>query len=174
MLKKIAIAAALVIAAVLGYAATKPDTFRIQRSATIQAPPEKIIAILDDFHRWPQWSPFEKYDPAMKRTHAGAARGKGAVYAWEGNSKAGAGRMEIVDVTPSHVLIDLRFLKPMEARNVAEFTLVPNGNATTVTWSMHGPQPFLNKVVCLFLDMDAMVGKDFEAGLASLKKNAEI
>ena len=175
MLKKIAIAVALVIAGILLYATTQPDTFRVERSITMQAPPEKIVAILEDFHQWPKWSPFEKYDPAMKRTHSGAARGKGAVYTWEGNSKAGMGRMEILEASASRVTIDLRFLKPMETQNVAEFTLVPNGkDSTRVTWSMHGRQLYISKVICLFVDMDEMVGKDFEAGLASLEKNAEI
>ena len=174
MLKKIAIVVAVVIAGILGYAATQPDTFHIERSTVIQAPPEKIAAILDDFHQWPKWSPFEKYDPAMKRTHSGAPRGKGAVYAWEGNSKAGAGRMEITEASAQHIAIDLRFLEPMAAQNVAEFTLVPEGNATKVTWSMHGPQMYISKVICLFVSMDKMVGKDFEAGLATLKQQAEI
>ncbi|HVG25402.1 MAG TPA: SRPBCC family protein [Thermoanaerobaculia bacterium] len=160
-------------AALLGVAATKPDTFTVARSTTIQAPPEQIRANIDDFHRWQAWSPFEKLDPRMQRTHGGAARGRGAVYAWRGNAKAGAGRMEIVDVTPSRVTIDLHFLKPFDTRNVAEFTLEPAGGATRVTWTMRGRNLFIGKVLSIFVDMDDMIGRDFESGLANLKTISE-
>lgn len=173
MLKAIAIVVLVVIAAILGYAATRPDTFRVERSATIQAPPEKILPLVDDFHRWTAWSPWEKLDPAMKRTHSGAPRGKGAVYAWEGNSQAGAGRMEITDSSASRVGINLDFLKPFKSSNNVEFNLQPQGDGTKVTWSMTGPMSYLMKVMCIFVSMDSMVGKDFEAGLANLKALAE-
>ena len=174
MVKTIVIAVLAVIAALLIYAATKPDTFALERSTSIKAPPEKIFALFNDFHHWTAWSPWEKLDPALKRTYSGAEAGKGAVYEWEGNNKVGKGRMEIEDsVAPSKVAIDLHFLKPFEARNVAEFTLASQGDATNVTWKMHGPSPYLSKVMTLFFSMDKMVGKDFETGLANLKAVAE-
>ena len=162
------------LAAVLGLAANRPDTFQIQREADIQAPPEKVHALLADFHRWEAWSPWEKLDPAMKKTHSGAASGRGAIYAWEGNGKAGAGRMEITrDTPPSGLTIQLDFFKPFKANNQADFTLEPRGGGTHVTWRMHGPSPFMSKVMGLFIDLDKMVGRDFEAGLANLKALAE-
>jgi hypothetical protein len=174
MLKLAAIAVAVVIAALLAIAATRPDTFRVQRTALIQALPEEIFAEIQDFRRWTAWSPFEKMDPAMKRTHGGAASGQGATYAWEGNAKAGAGRMVIVQApAPRRVEIEIDFLKPFKAHNTAEFTLEPRGDGTQVTWSMHGPSPFVSKVIGLFVDMDRMIGKDFETGLANLKAIAE-
>ena len=174
MLKNILIVVVVLIAGVLGYATTKPDTFSVQRSASIKAPPEKIFAVVNDFHRWTEWSPWEKLDPAMKRTQSGAPSGKGAVYAWEGNGKAGAGRMEIIESTPaSKVGIQLDFIKPFEGHNIAEFTLAPQGDTTQVTWVMHGPTPFVSKVMQVFVSMDAMIGKDFEAGLANLKAITE-
>jgi hypothetical protein len=173
MLKKIAIVVVVLIAGVLAYAATKPDTFRVQRAASIKAPPEKIAAALGDFHGWEAWSPWEKMDPAMKRNYSGAAKGKGAVYTWEGNSKVGQGRMEITDAAPSRVAMDLDFVKPFEAHNKVVFTLVPKGDATEVIWAMQGPVPYMAKIVHVFMDVDSMVGKDFEAGLANLKTLSE-
>lgn len=174
MLKTIAIVAVVAIAAILIFAATRPDTFRVQRAATIQAPPEKIFALIGDFQRWDAWSPWEKKDPAMKRTFSAATSGQGAVYAWEGNKNVGQGRMEIADsIPPARVAIKLDFVKPFEAHNLVEFTLEPKGQATDVTWAMRGETPYLAKVIHLFIDMDKMVGKDFEAGLANLKSLAE-
>ena len=173
MLKIVAIAVAVVIVAILAVAATRPDTFRVERTATLQAPPEKIEPLIDDFHRWAEWSPYEKLDPAMKKTYGGAPSGKGATYEWAGNGKAGQGRMEILDSSPDKVAIQLDFLKPFESRNLAEFTLVPQGGATRVTWAMSGPMPFISKVMCLFVSMDKMVGDDFATGLANLKALAE-
>ena len=174
MLKTILIVVAVLIVGVLAFAATKPDTFSVQRSASIKAPPEKIFAVVNDFHRWTDWSPWEKLDPAMKRTRSGAASGKGAVYAWEGNSKAGAGRMEIIESTPaSKIGIQLDFIKPFEGHNIAEFTFAPESDATRVTWTMHGPTPFISKVMQVFVSMDTLIGKDFEAGLANLKTLTE-
>lgn len=165
---------ALAFVAMLAYAATKPNTFRIERSATIAAPPERVFALIADFHQWPGWSPWEKMDPTMKRTHSGAANGIGAIYEWEGNKKVGKGRMEILEAVPaSRVVIKLDFLKPFEAHNTAEFTLGPRDGGTHITWAMFGKQPFMLKVMCLFMNMDAMVGKDFEAGLANMKGLAE-
>jgi uncharacterized protein YndB with AHSA1/START domain len=174
MFKKIAIVVVVLVAALLAFAATKPDTFRVERSATIKAPPEKIFPLLNDFQRWETWSPWEKKDPAMKRTFSVVSGGKGAVYSWEGNKEVGQGRMEISDsVPPSRLAIKLDFLKPFEAHNMVEFTLAPQGDATSVTWAMQGPSPYFMKIMHVFLDMDSMVGKDFEAGLANLKAVAE-
>jgi K+-transporting ATPase KdpF subunit len=166
-------AVAVLLAAVLLYAATKPDTFRVQRAASIKAPPEKISAVLSDFHAWEAWSPWEKLDPAMKRGYSGAAKGKGAVYAWQGNSEVGQGRMEITEAAPSRVAMDLDFVKPFEAHNKVVFTLVPKGDSTEVTWTMQGPLPYMAKVAHVVFDMDSMVGKQFETGLANLKSISE-
>ncbi|KQW35271.1 SRPBCC family protein [Rhizobacter sp. Root404] len=174
MIKALALAVVALVAGVLIFATTKPDTFSVQRSATIKAPPEKIFAVLNDFHRWTEWSPWEKLDPAMKRTLGGAPAGKGATYAWEGNGKAGAGRMEIVESAPaSRVGIQLDFIKPFEGHNLTVFMLTPQGDATQVNWSMTGPTPFVSKLMQVFVDMDKMIGKDFEEGLANLKALTE-
>ena len=174
MLKIIAIGIAVLIAGILVFAATKPDRFRIQRAASIKAPPEKVFTLINDFNRWAAWSPWEKKDPAMKRTFGAATTGTGAVYAWEGNKNVGQGRMEIAESDPpSKVSIKLDFVKPFQAHNRVEFTLAPKGDATNVTWAMQGDTPYLAKIIHIFIDMDSMVGKDFEAGLASLKAIAE-
>jgi uncharacterized protein YndB with AHSA1/START domain len=174
MLKKIATAFAVILAAFLAYAATRPDTFRVERSTSIKAPPEKIFALINDLHRWVDWSPYEKKDPAMKRTFGGITEGKGAVYGWEGNKEIGRGRMEITETSPpSRVTINLDFIEPFEAHNIVDFTLDPGGDATNVTWAIHGPSPFISRVIGIFCDMDRMIGKDFEAGLANLKAVAE-
>jgi hypothetical protein len=174
MLKTIAIVVAVLIAGVLVFAATKPDTFRVQRAASIKAPPEKVFALINDFKRWDAWSPWEKKDPAMKRTWGAVTSGKGAKYAWEGNSDVGQGSMEIAEsVAPSKVTLKLDFVKPFEAHNIVQFTLEPKGDVTNVTWAMQGPTPYFAKIIHVFIDMDSMVGKDFEAGLASMKTAAE-
>jgi Polyketide cyclase / dehydrase and lipid transport len=173
VLKIIAIVLAVLVAIILGFAAMKPDTFEVQRSANMLAPPEKVFTLIDDFHNWGSWSPWEKLDPAMKKTYSGAAEGKGSVYAWEGNSKVGAGRMEILEATPSKVTIQLDFIRPFAGHNVAEFALAPQSGATQVTWSMHGPTPFVSKVMQVFVSMDSLIGKDFETGLANMKTIAE-
>ena len=174
MFKIIGIIVALAIVAVLIFAATKPDIFRLQRSATIKAPPEKIFALINDFNRWGAWSPWEKKDPAMKRTFGTTTSGMGAKYAWEGNKEVGQGSMEITESVPSsRIAIKLDFLKPFEANNTVDFTLEPNGDATVVTWRMQGPTPYFAKIIHVFMDMDKMVGKDFEAGLSDLKTAAE-
>jgi hypothetical protein len=173
MIKLLAVTAVVLIIAALGFAATRPDTFRVQRQISIKAPPETIHAYLGDFRQWSVWSPYEKLDPAMQRTYGGPEKGKGAWYEWSGSRKAGAGRMEIVDAQASAIRIRLDFIKPFEGHNTAEFTLRPNGNATDVTWAMYGPSPFIAKVVGLFFNMDTMIGRDFEQGLAHLKAAAE-
>jgi uncharacterized protein YndB with AHSA1/START domain len=174
MLKKIAIAIAVLIVGILGFAATKPDTFQVQRAAAIKAPPEKVFALINDFKRWDAWSPWEKKDPAMKRTWGAMTSGKGAQYGWDGNSDVGKGSMEIAEsVAPSKVSLKLDFEKPFEGHNIVTFMLEPKGDITNVTWVMQGPAPFITKVIQVFCDMDSMVGKDFEAGLAKLKAVAE-
>jgi uncharacterized protein YndB with AHSA1/START domain len=178
MLKGIAIAVAVLtvcVAVVLVYATTKPDTFRVQRTASIKASPEKIFPLINDFDNWTLWSPYEHRDPNLKRTRSGPASGKGAVYAWDGNKDVGQGRMEILESSPSSkIVIKLDFSRPFEAHNTAEFTLQPQGDTTNVTWAMQGPSLFIGKVMSVFLNMDNMVGKDFAAGLASMKTRAEL
>src|SRR5258706_7791020 len=167
-------ALAIAIAAVLILAAIKPDTFSVRRVITVKAPPEKIFPLINDFHQWGSWSPYENKDPAMKRSFSGSADGKGAVYGWEGNRNVGSGRMEILDTSaPSKIVIKLDFFSPFEGHNTAEFTMLPQGNATNVTWLMHGPAPFTSKLMQVFINLDNMIGKDFEAGLANLKRLTE-
>lgn len=173
MLKTIAFIVVLLIAGVLIFALTKPDAFRIERSITIKAPPEKVSAYLTDFKQWAAWSPWEEKDPAMKRTYSGTATGKGAVYGWEGNKNVGTGRMEILDVQPQKVSIKLDFLAPFEAHNTAEFTLQAQGDSTQLTWAMFGPSNYMSKVMSVVMSMEKMVGPDFEAGLGKLKAAAE-
>jgi hypothetical protein len=171
-----AIGAVLVvgIAVVLILAAMRPDQFRVQRSAAIKAPPEKIFPLINDFKAWTAWSPYENKDLAMKRTYGNSTTGKGATYAWEGNGQVGSGNMLITDApAPSKVTLDLNMTRPIEAHNVVEFTLTPAGDSTTVTWAMRGEAPYFAKVIHVFFNMDKMVGGDFEAGLAKLKAAAE-
>jgi hypothetical protein len=164
----------LAIVVVVILAACKPDIFRMQRSGTIKADPAKIFPLINDFHNWAAWTPWDKLDPAMSKTISGAPQGKGAIYEWSGNSKAGQGRMEITDsVEPSKIMIDLAFLKPFKANNVAEFTLAPKADATEVTWAMSGKMNFVMKIFHVFCNMDKMVGKDFEEGLANMRAVAE-
>lgn len=176
MLKTLAIIGVVVVAVIAGillYAATKPDSFRVQRTVLVDAPPDKISPLIADFKAWPQWSPYEKKDPAMKRTYGAVTAGKGATYAWEGDKNVGQGSMEIVETGPRKILIKLDFLKPFEAHNVAEFLLEPKANGTTVTWAMYGPSPFMSKVIGTFMNFDDMIGSDFEKGLTALKAAAE-
>lgn len=174
MLQRIALAAGALLAALLVFAATRPDAFRVQRSATIAAPPGRIYPLIDDFHQWQAWSPWEKKDPTMERAFRGAPSGPGAVYAWAGDSNIGAGSMTITEATPpSRLVLSLEFVRPFEAQNVVEFTLQPSGDVTTVTWTMDGTNTFVGKLMSLFLDMDQMVGGEFATGLATLKAITE-
>jgi len=158
----------------LAIAASKPNAFRIERSASIDAPPERVFALIVDFRQWGGWSPWEKLDPDLKRSYSGAASGRGAVYEWQGNNKVGQGRMEIVESVPARrVAIKLDFLKPFEAHNIAEFTLEPRSGATRITWAMHGPNLFMSKVMGTVMNIDRMVGSQFEEGLANMKALAE-
>jgi uncharacterized protein YndB with AHSA1/START domain len=164
----------VLIAAVLIYAATRPDDFEVRRETDIVAPPQKVFALLNDFGQWVKWSPWEKMDLSMQKTFSGAATGKGSIYQWKGNKKVGEGRMEILDSTPSSsVNIDLQFMAPFKAHNQTLFTLSPRNGTTHVNWSMTGKKNFVMKLMGVFMDMDKMVGKDFEAGLASMKAEAE-
>jgi hypothetical protein len=170
----VAIVLAVAIAIVLILAATKPDTFSVQRATTVRAPAEKIFALINDFHRWGTWSPYEARDPAMKRSYSGPANGVGAVYGWDGNNNVGAGRMEILETSsPAKIVIKLDFFKPFEGHNTAEFTILPQGDATDVRWVMHGPAPFMSRLMQVFINLDRMIGKDFEIGLANLKRLTE-
>jgi hypothetical protein len=170
----IAVVLAVGIVVVLALAATKPDSFRVERSLAVKAPADVIYPLIANFHFWNGWSPYEGRDPAMKRTFGGTDQGKGATYAWDGNNNVGAGRMEILEAnTPSKIRIKLDFERPFEGHNTAEFTFAPQGDATLVTWAMYGPAPFMSKLMQVFMNFDNMIGKDFEAGLASLKKLTE-
>ncbi|WP_298253779.1 SRPBCC family protein [Bradyrhizobium sp.] len=172
----VAIVLAIAIAAVLVFASARPDSFTVQRSTVMEAPAERIFPLVNDFQQWTKWSPWEGRDPAMKRSFNGSASGKGAIYAWEGNKNVGSGRMEILDASqPSKITIKLDFFKPFEGHNTAEFTFAPerDASATNVIWVMRGPSPFISKVMQVFMNFDAMIGRDFEAGLANLKKLTE-
>lgn len=162
-----------IVAAILGFAATKPGAFQIQRSTTMKAAPDTIAAHIHDFHKWTAWSPWENLDPNLQRTYGGAPAGKGAVYAWEGNKQVGAGRMEITDAATQKTTIKLDFFRPFEAHNITEFRLTPRDGSTDVTWSMTGTNPYLMKVFGVFMNMDKMVGNDFEKGLSKLKSVSE-
>lgn len=165
---------AIAAGAVVAYAAaTQPDEFRIKRSLFIKAPPDKIQSLVNDFRAWGAWSPWEHKDPAMKRTFSAPSGGQGARYAWEGNSEVGSGEMVMVEASSERTKLDMHFKSPMEANNIAEFTFVPERDGTNVTWSMYGASPLISKVMCVFLDMDKMVGSEFEKGLAALKTKAE-
>lgn len=174
MIRLILIILAVLVVGVLVAAALQPDTFVISRSARINAPPERIFPLINDLRRFSSWSPFEKHDPDIKQTFSGAASGAGAIYDFDGNAQVGAGRLSITDsAAPSQVTLTLDMRKPMEGHNVVEFQLVPEGDGTRVTWSMHGQSPFISKVLGLFMNMDRMVGGEFEQGLANLKGMAE-
>lgn len=174
MLKKIALGIIAVVVIILGLAMAQPNSFAVTRHIAIKAPPEKIYPLIADFHQWSAWSPWEHLDPAMKRTFTGAASGAGAVYSWEGNDAVGAGRMEIVSVAPpGKVDIKLDFLKPFPSQNATVFTVQPEGDGSTVVWTMSGPSSFMTKLMGVFVSMDKMIGPDFEKGLANLKAAAE-
>jgi uncharacterized protein YndB with AHSA1/START domain len=154
--------------------ATQPNTFRVERAMTINAPAEKIFAIVTDLRRGAEWSPYEKKDLAMKKTFSGPATGPGSQLAWDGNSDVGAGTLTIADAkAPSRVVLKLDMTRPMEGHNTIEYDLAPESGGTKMTWSMHGPMNIVSKVMCTFMSLDKMVGKDFEQGLQNLKAIAE-
>jgi uncharacterized protein YndB with AHSA1/START domain len=172
--KKISLIAIGIIIGILIIASTKPNEFHVERSITINAPADKIFPLMNDLRAFSTWSPYEKLDPAMKRSYSGPANGKGAAYEWEGDKNVGHGRMEITNSTPpSSVLIQLDFFSPFEAHNTAAFTLKPEGDSTTVTWAMFGPANYMSKLMSIFFSMDSMVGTQFAEGLANLKQLAE-
>lgn len=175
MLKTLLIIVVVIVLGVLGLASLQPNSFTVQRQVSVSAAPDKLFALINDFHHWAEWSPWEALDPAMTRRHSGPASGPGAVYEWEGNKAVGAGRMEITGAQPAkRVEIKLDFLRPFEGHNTTVFTLVPQAAATTVTWTMTGPMPFVSKLMSVFVSMDKLIGKDFEAGLAKMKVVAEM
>jgi hypothetical protein len=176
MLKTLAIIGVVIVVAIAGillYAATKPDSFRVQRVVLINAPSDKVFPLINDMKAWTVWSPYEKKDPAMKRTYGAVTAGKGATYAWDGDKNVGQGSMEIVESGPRKILIKLDFLKPFEAHNMGEFLLEPKGDSTSVTWATYGPSPYMSKVIGTFMNIDDLIGRDFEKGLADLKAAAE-
>ena len=174
MLIKMLIAVVVVIVAIVIYAASRPDTFRVERSANIKAAPDKVFAQLNDLHNWSAWSAWEHKDPNMKKTHSGATSGVGAVYAWEGNANVGKGSMTITEsISNQKVQIKLDFISPFEGHNMADLELQAQGDGTHVIWSMYGPMAFIPKVMGLFFSMDKMIGKDFEESLANLKTVVE-
>jgi hypothetical protein len=174
MLKKILLGLLVIIVVFCVVVALQPAAFTITRSTTIAAPPAAPFAQVNDFHKWEAWSPWAKIDPAMKQTFEGSPAGTGAIYTWAGNNEVGEGRMTITDTRPAEfVRIKLDFIKPFAATNNAEFTFKPEGEQTRVTWTMTGEKNFFCKAVCMFMNMDDMVGKDFEKGLAAMKTVAE-
>lgn len=174
MFDSIIIAVAVLLAALLIYAATRPDSFRVERSISINAPAEKIFSFINDFREWEPWSPWEKVDSTVKRSYRETDNGEGAIYEWNGNKNLGQGRMEIIESSPfSKVIIKIDFIKPFEAHNMVEFTLIPEGDSTRVTQAMYGPSPFISKLMSIFCSMDKMVGKKYEEGLANLKAISE-
>ena len=170
----ILIALAAIIIAFVVVVALQPAESRIERAATISAPPADVFAQVNDFHKWGAWSPWEKLDPALQRTFAGAPEGAGAIYSWIGNKQVGEGRMTLMDSRPNELItIKLEFFKPFKATNTAKFTFKPQGEQTLITWTMTGRKNFVMKAFCLFMDMDKMVGGDFEKGLANMKSVVE-
>lgn len=174
MLVKILIALAVVVAGLVVVIALQPTDFRVSRTATIAAPAPVVFAQVNDFHNWTAWSPWAKLDPAMKQTYEGAAAGPGAVYAWVGNREVGEGRMTIVESRPSDLIwVKLDFVKPFAGTSVAEFTFRPEGDRTAVTWTMTGEKNFVAKAIHLVMNMDRMIGDQFDKGLAAMKTVAE-
>jgi len=175
MLINILIAIAAIIVVFVIVVATRPADFRITRTAAISAPPMVVFAQVNDLHKWEAWSPWAKLDPEARKTFEGPTAGTGAVFAWSGNDKIGEGRMTITESVPTSLIgIKLEFLRPFKATNTAEFTFKPEGSQTVVTWSMAGKNNFMTKAFCLFVNMDKMVGSDFEKGLAQMKSVAEM
>jgi len=174
MLKKLLVAVVVLVAVFLGVAAMQPSEFRVARTALIDAPAPVVFAEVNDLRRWEAWSPYVKRDPAMQKTYTGAPAGVGAVYAWNGNSEVGEGRATIVESRPNELIrVKLEFLRPFAATSTADFTFQPQGDATAVTWSLAGQNNLVAKAMGLMIDMDAMIGSDFETGLAAMKAMVE-
>jgi uncharacterized protein YndB with AHSA1/START domain len=174
MLKKIAIAVALILVVFVAAVAMQPAQFEVTRKARIAAPPDKVFALVNDFQNWRSWSPWEKLDPAMKKTFSTPASGAGASYSWAGNSDVGEGRMTITESHPNrHIRIKLEFLKPFQSTSMTDFRFTPAENQVEVEWRMTGENSFIEKAFCLVMGgMDKMVGPDFEKGLAQLNQSA--
>jgi hypothetical protein len=176
-MKIVAVIVAIIVVLAVGliaYAATKPDEIHVSRTVTINAPAEQIFPQINDFQAWQSWSPYETKDPGMKRELGVPVAGKGATYAWDGNNEVGQGKMEIIESTPpSRVVIKLTFLRPMENEGIADFALLPTPQGTDVSWTMATPAPLMSKIMSVFVDLDQMIGKDFETGLANLKSRVE-
>jgi uncharacterized protein YndB with AHSA1/START domain len=174
MLVKVLVAVALVVVVFAAVVAMQPSEFRVARSTTIAAPARAVFAQVNDFRQWPAWSPYDKLDPAMKKTYDGPAAGTGASYAWAGNSNAGVGRATITESRPNELVrIKLDFEQPFAGTALAEFRFKPEGDRTAVEWSLAGTNNFVAKAVHLFMNMDKMVGGQFEEGLAQLRSVAE-
>ena len=178
MFRKIALTLFVLIAvacvAIFGIASTRPATYHIERSVTTAAPPATVYAVLNDMHRFPEWSPWQELDPNMKVTHEGPESGVGAKYSWAGNNDVGEGRMTITESTPNTSVVQkLEFLKPWASTCDVHFTIAPEGEGSKVTWAMDGNNDTMAKVMSLFMNMDSMVGKDFEKGLGKLKALTE-
>lgn len=174
MFKKILLGLAVVLVALCGVIATRPSSFTVQRTATLKAPPDVAFALVNDFHHWGEWSPWDKLDANQKRTFEGAIAGAGSIYSWSGNDQVGEGRMSIEESKANELVrIKLEFLKPWTATNSTTFAFTPAAEGVSVTWKMEGHNDFMGKAMSLFMDMDGMVGKDFENGLANMGKAAE-
>ena len=175
MWKKVLIGIAVVVVVIAILAAMQPNSFNVTRSTTISAPPAAIFERINDFHAWTTWSPWEKLDPAMKRTYDGAASGVGTIYKWESNnSEVGTGTMTITESRPGELVkVKLDFTKPFEGSNIAQFAFKPDADKTIVTWSMTGQTCIIAKIFGVFMNMDKMIGPEFEKGLASLKAVVE-
>jgi uncharacterized protein YndB with AHSA1/START domain len=175
MLRRILVAAVVVVGAVAVVIASRPSEFRVARATTIAAPPAVVFAQINDFHKWETWNPWGKMDPGMKQSYEGEPAGVGAVYRWSGNNEVGEGRMTIVESRPNQqVKVQLEFHKPFAATSLATFTLMPQGiNQTLVTWSMEGQNNFMAKAVHMVMNMDTMIGGQFEKGLAAMRTAAE-
>ncbi|MBX9848521.1 MAG: SRPBCC family protein [Rhodocyclaceae bacterium] len=172
--RRITLIAFGIIALLCLYAATKPDTFRVERSIDINASAEALFPMINDLQNFTRWSPYAERDPAMKQTFSPVTSGKGAFYAWEGNKQVGSGRMEITQSLPlQQVTLQIDFFVPFEAHNTVFFTLAPVNNGTRASWAMEGPMPFISKLMSIFFDFDGMVGNDFAAGLEKLKALVE-
>ena len=174
MLLKVLMVVAVIIVLFAIIVALQPSDFRVTRSAMMSAPAPAVFAQVNDFHKWEAWNPWGKIDPAMKQTYEGAPTGIGAVYTWIGNKEVGEGRMTIIESRPSDLIrVKLEFFKPFSGNSLAEFNFKPEGNQTVVTWSMTGQNNFMAKAIHLFMNMDKMIGGQFEKGLAEMKSVAE-
>jgi hypothetical protein len=173
MFKKVFLVVLVIILIFLGFVAIQPNDFRVSRSAPISAPVETVFNQVNDFHKWEAWSPWIKLDPSAKTSFEGPAAGEGAIFKWEGNNQVGAGTMTLTESRPAELIrIRLDFLKPFPSTGTSEFLFKGDSNQTVVTWNMYGKHSFVEKAVCMFMNMDKIVGGQFEQGLASLNAAA--